>query len=139
MKNYFKMSDFNISGQPIPEDVADKLLFFHIIPMNAVREEFGMPIWPSMKSGYRPYSWEKLQGREGNSQHVFRAKGAVDWTCNDFQQHKAKLLGSIVKLTDYTRICDYNTFFHCDYAGIDRWYYEDTPQGWKRLWEIQEQ
>lgn len=137
MTNWFKISDFNISGEPIPEDIADKILLYHILPMNKVRDNMGIPIWPSEKSGYRSVKWEKSKGREGNSQHVFRGKGAVDITCKDFAENKGALLDNLIKLTDYTRICLYDTFYHVDYGGIERWYYENTPTGWVRQWQIE--
>lgn len=136
--NYFKVSDFNISGQPIPEDVADKILLFHIIPMNRVRENMGIPIWPSQKSGYRPIAWEKSKGREGNSQHTYKGKGATDWTCHDFANNKDVLIENIVSLTEYTRICLYDTFVHCDYASITRKFYKNTPKGWELVSDLED-
>lgn len=139
MDNYFNISDFNISGKPIPEDVADKILKYHILPLNKVRAHLGIPIWPSEKSGYRPLWWEKARGRSGNSQHVFRGHGAVDLTCKDFQENKGVLLESVIKLTNYNRICIYENFLHLDYAGIERWVYEDGQDGWMRLFKIDEE
>jgi len=133
--NYFKISDFNISGQPIPEDVADKILLYHILPLNQVRKAMGFAIWPSQKSGYRPLWWEKKQGRNGNSQHVFRGKGAVDITCSDFEAHKWTLVKALADHTEYTRISLYSTFIHCDYAGLDRVVYSEN---WTEKWPLEE-
>ena len=115
MKLNFTISEFNISGKPIPEDVADKILKWHIQPMQRVRDKFKDAIWPSLKSGYRSVQWEKKNGRSGNSQHTFKGKGAVDWTCQNFSSKKDKLLKLIIEETDYTRIAVYNSFIHCDY------------------------
>jgi len=59
----FAISEFNITGQPIPENVCDKLLKWHISPMIEVRQELNIPIWASQESGYRPESWEKEKGK----------------------------------------------------------------------------
>lgn len=111
----FNISDFNISGEPIPEDVSDKILKWHIIPMQRVRNVLGIAIWASQKSGYRSKTWELSKGRSGNSQHCFIGKGAVDWTCINFQANKNKLLKQIIEQTSYTRVALYNSFIHCDY------------------------
>jgi len=120
MKNYFTISEFNISGEPIPEGVADKILQYHIIPMNIVRDKLGVPIYPSVKSGFRPLWWELENNRSGESEHVFVNDGATDWTCINFHRHKNELLELIIKHTRYTRIAVYDTFFHCDYKGGKR-------------------
>ena len=119
MKINFTISEFNISGQDIPEDVADKILKWHIIPMQRVRDKFKNAIWPSLESGYRSEKWEKKRGRSGNSQHTFKGKGAVDWTCQNFKNNKNKLLDFIIEETDYTRIAVYNSFIHCDYKATN--------------------
>ena len=131
----FNISDFNISGEPIPEDVSDKILKWHIIPMQRVRNVLGIAIWASQKSGYRSLSWEKSKGRSGNSQHCFRGKGATDWTCRNFSDNKDKLLEAIIKETDYTRIAIYNSFIHCDYKETDsnsrELYTSDSKSSWQ--------
>lgn len=130
MKLNFVPSEFNITGKAIPEDVADKLLKWHICPMQDVRDELGYSIWASQESGYRPVSWEKSHGRSGNSQHTFKGKGAVDWTCKNFNDNKKEFLKSIIRHTDYTRIAIYNSFIHCDYKQTisgQREIYDSTP------------
>jgi hypothetical protein len=133
----FKISDFNISGESIPEEVADKILKWHIIPMQIVRDLLGYAMWASQKSGYRSVSWELKQGRSGNSQHTFKEKGAVDWTCRDFANKKNEYLQMIIEHTDYTRIAVYNTFIHCDYkhtTSQQRELYEsDSNSKWKLI------
>lgn len=130
----FTISEFNISGGDIPEDVADKILKYHITPMQDVREILGIPIYPSLKSGYRSRVWELQNGRNGNSQHVFKGKGAVDWTCKDFKNNKGIFLQKIIKNTSYTRIAVYNTFIHCDYketaSGKRELYSSDSKSNW---------
>ena len=115
MKLYFEFKELVIDGKPIPLDVAQKLLIHHMIPVSVVREKLGVPITASQKSGYRPYEWEIARGRSGNSQHVFKGKGAVDWTCKNFRGNKKELLELLVQCTDYTRYAVYNNFIHCDY------------------------
>lgn len=115
LKINFNISEFNISGRAIPESVADKILHHHILPMQSVREELDVPMWPSEKSGYRSEAWEKQRGRSGKSQHTFKGKGAVDWTCKNFIQNRQKLIKAIIEHTDYTRMALYDTFIHCDY------------------------
>jgi hypothetical protein len=140
MELNFKLSEFNISGEPIPENVADKILHHHILPMQPVRDELGIKIYPSLKSAYRSMSWEEDHGRSGTSQHTFkkRGKGATDWTCFSFRTNKKRLLEAIIKHTDYTRICVYSGFIHCDYKKtkdnkrqLFRYSYNKVKEIWK--------
>lgn len=126
MKVYFKIEEFVISGDTVPVKVADKILHYHILPCNKVREELGVPMTASQKSGYRSVEWEKSRGRSGNSQHTFKGKGAVDWTCNNFKDNAKKMLLSLIDNTEYTRMAVYNTFIHCDY--------KPTPSGKRELY-----
>jgi len=131
----FTISEFNISRKPIPQDIADKILKWHIVPMQRVRDIFGKAIWPSQKSDYRSKVWELSKGRNGNSQHVFRNQGAVDWTCHDFKANHKELLSLILKHTDYTRMAMYNGFIHCDYkstrSGQRELYKSGNDSKWK--------
>lgn len=135
MKNCFKISDFNISGEPIPEDVADKILRYHIEPMNEVAATVPFEVMVSARSGYRSRKWELSKNRSGNSQHVFRGNGAVDWTCEDFESNKDEFLEALIEKTGYTRFAVYNTFIHCDYAHQieNRWVFNSK---WQRIREI---
>lgn len=133
MENYFKVSEFCISDEPVPLDIADKILKFHIVPLNKVREDLGFAIWPSQRSGYRPVWWEKKKGREGNSQHTFKGNGAVDLTCKDFADNKWLLLDALIRLTDYTRLAIYPTFIHVDYGSMERWVYDEN---WVKQYEV---
>lgn len=136
----FNISDFNISGEAIREDIADKILKYHIVPLQRVRDALNIPIWASKKSGYRSYKWEKRQGRSGNSQHTFKGKGATDITCQNFKENQDILLQSVLELTDYTRIAIYDTFIHCDYKETEsgnRELYSSTPDSkWKLIQNI---
>ena len=133
----FNISDFNISGEDIPEVVADKILKYHIIPMQSVRNNLNIPIYPSLKSGYRSPKWEVSRKRNGQSQHCFLGLGAVDWTCADFKKNKEALLASIIIDTNYTRIAVYDGFIHCDYKGVTHGkrevYTSDAKSNWKFL------
>lgn len=119
--NYFTFEELVITGTRLPIQVATKLLEYHITPMNKVRRELGIPITASLKSGYRTVKWEKAHGRNGNSQHTFKGKGAVDWTCEDFENNKTKLLNLIINNTGYTRMAIYKGFIHCDYKKTNGW------------------
>jgi hypothetical protein len=119
VKVYFNISELCITGGTVPLKVADKLLKYHITPMNKVREDLGMAVHcktsEGLHSGYRPQYWEINHGRSGKSQHVFTGKGAIDWRCSDFENNKDELLRLIVKHTKYTRMAVYRNFVHCDY------------------------
>lgn len=119
-------------GEPIPQEIATKIWKHHIIPMLVVRSLLNSGIWASEHSGYRPKEWEFRQGRNGKSEHTFKGKGAVDWTC------KPELLGQLLELiilyTDYTRIAVYKNFIHCDYKADDgnRYLFDsDENSQWK--------
>ena len=140
MKLNFNISEFNISGDPIPEDVADKILHKHILPMQPVRDELGVPMFPSLKSSYRSEKWEHEHERSGESQHVFDGDGATDWTCKDFKEHKQQLFDLIIEYTEYTRIAIYETFIHCDYkktsSGKRQIFKSNSKSKWKLIQEI---
>lgn len=113
----FKLKEFIITKpNKISLEIADKLYHYHIIPMIPVREEMGVSMTASASSGYRPKWWELRKGRSGNSQHVFREKGAVDWTCSNFETNWEKMLDLMIYHTGYTRFAIYNSFIHCDHA-----------------------
>lgn len=135
MEIHFSLSEFNITGNPIPEDVADKILKYHIIPLSRAREVFGKPILISQKSGYRPLKWELQHGREGNSQHVYRGNGASDVTCIDFKGDFNKFLSALIENTEYTRFAVYPGFVHVDYANLpnNRWVYNSN---WEKMYRI---
>lgn len=121
MKNYFTISELCINqSKDVPLHVADKLLKYHILPMNKVRDELGAPIYASQRSGYRSIQWEIAKGRSGQSEHTFIGKGAIDWTAGDLLE----LFKLILKHTNYTRIAVYpdgsGSFIHCDYKANER-------------------
>lgn len=121
-----KLSDFNITGKPIPPDVADKIVEYHLLPLMQIdKENEDLGIFVSANSGYRPRWYELERGREGNSQHCFYGKGAVDLSCKDFKDNKWHLLGLLVDCTEYSRFAVYDTFIHVDYALLtERWVYD---------------
>jgi len=127
----FTFMELCITDEPISQDIANKLLHFHILPMSKVRHELGSWITASQNSGYRPKAYELMKGRSGNSQHTFEGSGAVDWTCK-----KSKLLqlfNLIIENTEYNRIAIYENFIHCDYGSNDgfRYIYEsDSKSEW---------
>ena len=133
-----KPSDFNISGEPIPETVADRILEYHILPMIAVCNAMSVCVMVSLNSGWRSYKWEKSKKRSGGSQHTYgqredgtfdeSKKGATDWTCDDFAHNKDRLLELMIEHTEYTRFCMYNEFIHADY--------KETTNNERQLFEI---
>ena len=139
MRLNFKISEFNISGAPIEESIADKILHYHILPMQTVRNYFAKPIMVSQNSGYRSKEWELSKGRSGNSQHCFEGNGAVDWTCKNFKSNSHELLELILKYTKYTRMAIYKGFIHCDYnttSSGKREIFTSTPNSKWTLKEI---
>lgn len=145
MKMLFKLREFIITKpKTISLEIADKLYWYHIIPMIPVREKMKVWLTASLHSGYRPKWWERNKGRSGNSQHTFGqidvntfdqdGKGAVDWTCNDFERNKDKLLRLIIEETEYTRMAVYNSFIHCDHkktaSGKREVHSSDSKSNW---------
>lgn len=127
---HFVISDFCISNVDIPEVIADRILLYHLIPMNEVQDATTFDVYPSYSvkgqpSGWRPFFWEKARGRSGLSQHTFgqrqksikEEKGACDITCEDFAKNKDKLLEALIQETEYIRFAVYNTFIHADYKN----------------------
>lgn len=111
MNNYFSIEEFT-QEEMIPPKIAQKILTYHITPMNSIREEFGEPIYISERSGYRSLDCELKNGRSGDSEHVFRGRGAADYTANDIYG-----LGKLLESSLYASICyyPYRKFYHCDY------------------------
>lgn len=136
---YFDIREFCIVDSPIPQDVADKIFKYHIIPMNYVRHKFGRPVIVSKRSGYRPREYELSKGRNGNSLHTFSGEGAADYThSGDW----AVFLKLMMKHTDYKRICYYpnNNFIHADYAGNRRLFYtaQSPASSWKYVGTLED-
>ena len=145
--DWCSISELCIVSGDIPQDVADKLLKYHIIPMTPTRGMMGAPLTASQKSGYRPEWYEKNRGRSGLSQHCFKdrggviGKGAVDWTTQDLGDLE-KLYSYMCQFTPYTRICIYrkNGFIHADYKNDikDRWAYTcaSPTSNWVRVKQL---
>lgn len=135
---YFLPSEFNISGQPIPEEVADKIFKFHIWPLNEVRYAYAKPISISKRSGYRNFDWELAHGRNGRSEHTFIDKGACDIVGEDMKL----LVHMVATMTEYCRICYYarHNFFHLDYKDNVRRYFIDYGYGlgWQSVKNLNE-
>lgn len=118
MKRYFSLSEFILrKDMPVPIEVSDKILRYHLWPLNEIRQHIGCPVHISQASGYRPLEHEKQKGRDGTSQHTFQGKGAVDLTA--IKPRMYDLAVALIQKSDYTRICYYpdNHFLHCDYKG----------------------
>ena len=145
---HYTISDFCISNDKIHLKVADSILLFHLMPMNAVQDATPFNVFPSYSkkgqpSGYRPYWWEIARGRSGNSQHTFGerktkilvSKGALDITCEDFATNKDALLDALIEHTDYLRFAIYKTFIHADHKdthnGKKLIFTSDSASKWK--------
>ena len=121
----FSISELCIIQDPeyrIPIEIADKILY-HIGVVLPIRNIMGCPIWASQNSGYRPYEYEKRQGRSGNSEHVFHGMGAIDWTT---EKKRVEELRDLLERSEYKRVCWYpdKHFIHCDFKGDDKVYFE---------------
>lgn len=117
-KLYLMISEFiRRPDMATPIGVVDRILKYHIWPMNPIREELGAPLVVSEKSGYRPPQHEISKGRSGTGEHSYpgESKGATDWTT--LKSHLAKLGRLLDEKSPYVRICYYpdNGFYHCDY------------------------
>lgn len=132
MSNNFTISEFIIDhSEPVDLAVVDKILKYHIPVIQGIRDVLLCPIWPSENSGYRSVSWEHSHGRSGNSQHCFRGKGAVDYTCD---RSRLDELFTLLCKSDYMRICLYRTFVHCDYRGDEKKVFKcETGNQWVQV------
>ena len=134
-----KISDLCIENKPISLDVADKILEFHIRPMENVQKKHNGEITCSRRSGYRSPEYEILKGRSGTGQHTFTGRGAVDWiTSGDLNE----LLDEMIQETGYTRICIYkeSLFIHADYKKEDGhkhiYCYDKKIKDWTKIEKI---
>ena len=133
MELNFTIQEFCILEGDIPQVIADKILKYHILPLQASRNRINRAISVSHKAGYRPVFYEIQKGRSGGSEHCFKedSKGGVDLV------HIDELLEDLKANSQYTRICYYknNGFIHCDYASptSNRRYYEcdSLTSAWK--------
>lgn len=156
-----RISDFCITNDNIPQHIADKILEFHLQPIQRTSEYLGYELAVSKKSAWRPLWWELSKGRSGGSQHVFLGKGACDITTLSIREKQIELSKGLITLeeyydfvvpeynekqpeitealidcTDYTRIAQYNTFTHGDYGIQDeRWIFDSK---WRRIKKIQD-
>jgi len=138
MKKQLRVSDFIIDGKPTALPIIDKIVQYHLNPINRINLYFTEHIYPSLKSGFRTFAWEKSKQRSGGSQHCFGDMGngvidpvelgAVDWTCDNFNKFKLQLLDVLIKDTKYTRFCIYNGIIHADY--------KTTSTGERELFEM---
>ena len=130
IKLNFTLSELCIVDDDIPLSIANKLLK-HISIIQPIRDKLGVPIVASENSGYRPFHWELLEGRSGNSEHCFKGLGAVDWACS---KDRAGLI-ELLKESEYKRVAYYpdNGFLHCDFKGDEKVFFlSDSNSNWKR-------
>lgn len=151
MKLYIFPSELIIDADGgLPTDVADRMMQFHIMPVNQIRHEAGYGITASERSGYRSKQHEKRQGRAPRdysndwSRHTYyphpttdpEGKGATDWRTVRLE-NMPDFARRLADGTSYARLCYYpdNGFIHCDYkyeAG-GRKYYIAGETGWRQV------
>lgn len=132
MKTWIFPSELIIDpSHPVTVEIQDKMLKYHIMQVNCIRDKYGFPIWASQKSGYRPKSHEIANGRKPDgvrrlhySRHTYlpapgdmEGKGATDWTCD--KQNRVEFAIHLWEETDYNRIALYEWGFHCDYKNMN--------------------
>lgn len=139
---HFKISEWFVlddvqADVPITASLSQKILQHHLLELNVVRDELGMPVY--VRSGYRPEWWEQVKGRDGDSQHCYKELGATDVSIEKHSREPYKprqmwlpFFRLLVK-TSYKRITYYPAlrFFHCDHEGDKRRYYL-SRQGWEQ-------
>lgn len=137
---HFHISEFfKLDGQSVEIldfDTAQKVIRYHMIPLNSVRLKMDMAIY--VRSSVRPKWWEIIkgrkpgQGRDEWSQHCFEGNGATDASLEETSASRNLPAGSwqdffnaICQCTDYKRIAYYPNlrFFHLDYKSEDRKFY----------------
>ena len=134
-KLYFSHQEFILRKDlPVASDIIDKIIEYHLLPMNDIRQKFGSPIIVSKSSGYRHMEHEIEKNRLPTSSHLFMEHperqdpgyGASDYTV------APALFVKFIELmveSQYTRIAFYpfqkTPFIHCDYRffGVDKFYY----------------
>ena len=134
-----KLSELIQFGIPSIEQL-DKLVELHFKPLNKVRESINVPLF--IRSCYRSYDHEILNGRGGTSQHCFHGKGATDISTTKTAQQipdpskMAELAGLLIK-NGYTRIAYYPTlnFFHVDYKCTfgKQFFISDMRSNWTNV------
>jgi len=118
MELNFKIADFCILREDIPQDVADRIMKYHLLVAQDARNRIQQPINVSNHSGYRPVVYELSKNRPGTSEHCYlpKSKGATDY------EYTPELLADLKSNSPYSRICYYPTkgFIHCDYKYEQR-------------------
>lgn len=149
MKNrlfqYFKINDFNTSGDEIPDSVLIRIINNFATVLDEIREKwFDLPIY--IRSCWRPTWYNTQEGGGTRSQHLFRGKsqGAVDIStepeynkCRRLPKAKdlRRLRDVLIKRTKFTRIVPYSSFIHADFGsnkkhGCERALYKVVAGKW---------
>lgn len=134
MPHNFSIPEF-CKNLTVPAHVADKICKYHMPELQLARDALGSPI--RIRSGYCTRAGEIEMGRSGQSEHVFRGRGAVDVTADDLAK-----LGDLLKKSNYHRVCWHPSqqFFHCDFKGDLRNNYFVCYDGevWERcsVWKV---
>jgi hypothetical protein len=102
-----------------PIDVLEKVVEFHLLPLNLIRDRIEHPLF--VGSCYRSREHELLKGRSGTSQHTFKMKGAVDVNTNGNRQ-KLLEVAQMALQVGYMRVAYYpeEEFLHLDYAATEK-------------------
>lgn len=123
--NVLALSDFCITPEPIPQEIADAIYLFHIPQLQRLEKQLGRRVYVSKRSGWRPKPYEIAKGRSGDSEHTYLEicyqgrRGAVDIMCPDVGFNQ--LIEAAMKVTEYRRVSAYydHNFIHCDYKDVD--------------------
>ena len=114
-----------------------------------LHKQYGIRVYVSLKSSWRPKWWEYLKKRSGNSQHTYQKMGGTDITCDHFAENWMILLDHLIKHTGYTRLAVYHNinpktgeksgFIHGDFKNEykDSWVYKIVGGIWKRDYKIE--
>lgn len=150
MKLYIKPSELIFDHSAgLPADVADRMLEFHILPVNRIRRIAGYGITASQNSGYRTKQHEISKGRQPKNQnedwsrHTYQphpefdpeGKGATDWRPVDLS-NMSDFAWRMVEMTNYSRLCYYpdQNFIHSDFKHESRGrrLFIASSGGWKQ-------
>lgn len=104
---------------PIPARIWSVVDLCYVHPLRALQARTGAMFFPSLRSGFRPISWERSKGRSGSSLHTFPggSMGAVDLVMWN-GEHVRHYVDLLVEFGPWRRIAYYSSkgFVHVDYG-----------------------
>ena len=134
-----KFSELIEFGQPDKRQL-NTLAELYYTPLNEIRKVINVPLF--VRSCFRSFDHEILNGRGGTSQHCFHDKGAVDISVTKSSNQVLdaskmhELAGHLMK-AGFTRIAYYPElqFFHADYKCTfgKQFFISDSKSNWKNV------